>query len=303
MSEKVGFVGLGVMGSPMARNLMEAGYELVLYNRTRKKAEELAAQGRGEVAETPREVAKKSGVTITMLPGPPEVEAIVAGEDGLLEGAKEGSLLVDMSTSSPDLARKLARAATECGVGVLDAPVSGADVGAKEGTLSIMVGGEEADFSRAKPLFEAMGKTVVRVGESGAGQTVKACNQVVVALIIEAVSEALVLGSRAGVAPEKIIEVLSGGLAGNKVMEIKGEKLLSHNFEPGGKVKSHHKDLGIALEAARECEVPLPVTAMVNEMFGAMIAKGQGDWDHSALLTLIEDWAQHEIGATSTSRF
>lgn len=295
MAEKVGFVGLGAMGSPMARNLIEAGYELVLYNRTREKAEELTATGKAEVAKTLRGVAEKSGIMITMLPGPPEVEAIVAGEDGLLEGAEEGSLLVDMSTSSPSLARKLARAATERGVRVLDAPVSGADVGAKEGTLSIMVGGEETDFSRAKPLFEAMGQTVIRVGESGAGQTAKACNQVVVALIIEAVSEALVLGSKAGVQPEKIIEVLSGGLAGNKVMEVKSEKLLSHNFEPGGKVESHHKDLGIALEAAREFKVSLPVTAMVNEMFGAMMAKGRGGWDHSALLTLIEDWAQHEI--------
>jgi 2-hydroxy-3-oxopropionate reductase len=299
MSRKVGFVGLGVMGSPMARNLIEAGHELVLYNRTRRKAEELAAKGRAEVAETPSEVAEKSGITITMLPGPPEVEAIVAGEDGLLEGAKEGSLLVDMSTSSPNLARKLARAGTERGVGVLDAPVSGADVGAKEGTLSIMVGGKEADFSRAKRLFEAMGKTVVRVGESGAGQTVKACNQVVVALVIEAVSEALVLGSKGGVAPEKILDVLSGGLAGNKVIEVKREKFLSHNFDPGGKVEFHRKDLGIALEAAREHGVPLPVTALVNEMFGALMAKGWGGWDHSAMLTLIEDWAQHEIGANS----
>ena len=199
ISEKVGFVGLGVMGSPMARNLMEAGYELVLYNRTRKKAEQLAVEYRAEVAETVREVAEKSGITITMLPGPPEVEAILAGKDGLLEGAKEGSLLVDMSTSSPNLARKLARTAAERGIGALDAPVSGADMGAKKGTLSIMVGGKEPHFSRAQPLFEAMGKTVVYVGESGAGQTVKACNQIVVALVIEAISEALVLGSKAGV--------------------------------------------------------------------------------------------------------
>ncbi len=295
MPEKVGFVGLGAMGLPMARNLIEAGHELVLYNRSRKKAEELAANGRAEVAETPRGVAEKSSITITMLPGPPEVEAVIAGEGGLLEGAEEGSLLVDMSTSSPRLARKLALAATERGVRTLDAPVSGADVGAKEGTLSIMVGGEETDFSRAKPLFEAMGQTVIHVGESGAGQTVKACNQIVVALIIEALAEALVLGSKAGVQPEKIIEVLSGGLAGNKVMEVKSEKLLSHNFDPGGKVESHHKDLGIALEAAREFEVYLPAAAMINEMFGAMTAKGRGSWDHSALLTLIEDWAQHEI--------
>ena len=178
---------------------------------------------------------------------------------------------------------------------MLDAPVSGGDIGAIEGTLSIMVGGEEEHFERARPLFEAMGKTAVHVGESGTGQTMKACNQIVVALVIEAVSEALVLGAKAGVDPAKAIEVLSGGLAGTSVIEVKAEKFLSHDFEPGGKVESHHKDLGIALEAGREHGVPLPVTAVVEEMFGALMAKGRGGWDHSALLTLIEEWARHEI--------
>ncbi len=177
---------------------------------------------------------------------------------------------------------------------MLDAPVSGGDVGAIEGTLSIMVGGEEEDFRRAKLLFEVMGKTVVHVGEAGTGQTVKACNQIVVALIIEAVSEALVLGSKAGVDPAKVIEVLSGGLAGTSVMDVKAEKFLSRDFEPGGKVESHHKDLGIALEAGREHGVPLPVTAIVDGMFGALIAKGRSGWDHSALLTLIEEWSGDE---------
>jgi 2-hydroxy-3-oxopropionate reductase len=231
-----------------------------------------------------------------MLPGPPEVAEIVAGEEGLLEGAGEGSLLIDMSTSSPVLARELARAARERGVGMLDAPVSGGDVGAIEGTLSIMVGGEERDFERAKPLFEAMGKTITHVGPVGAGQVTKAANQVVVALTIEAVSEALVLGSAGGVSPQKILEVLSGGLAGNKVMEVKKEKFLSHNFEPGGKVEFHHKDLGIALAAGREYGVVLPVTAIVDQMFEALITRGRGGWDHSALLTFIEDLAQREIG-------
>lgn len=289
MSEKVGFIGLGIMGGPMARNLMEAGQDLVLYNRTRGKVERLAAEDRAEIAESPREVAERSGVTITMLPGPSEVEAIVSGKDGLLEGAGEGSLLVDMSTSSPALARKMARAAKERGIRMLDAPVSGADVGAKEGTLSIMVGGEEVDFSRAKPLFQAMGKIVVHVGESGAGQVVKAANQIVVALTLEAVSEALALGSRAGVEPGKILDVLSGGLAANKVMKVKRKKFLEHDFEPGGKVESHYKDLGIALAAGREYGVPLPATAIVDQMFGALVARGRGGWDHSALLTLIED--------------
>ncbi len=294
MSEKVGFVGLGIMGKSMARNLMRAGYDLVVHNRSRGPVEELVAEG-AEAAGSPREVAENSGMVFTMLPGPPEVEEVVAGEDGLLRGATEGSLLVDMSTSSPLLARKLARIARERGVGVLDAPVSGADVGAKEGTLSIMVGGDEENFERARPLFDVMGKTVVHVGESGAGQTVKACNQIVVALTIEAVSEALVLGSRAGVNPGKVIEVLSGGLAGNKVMEVKAEKFLSRDFEPGGKVEFHHKDLGIALEAAKEYGVVLPVTAVVDQMFGALMAKGRSGWDHCALLTLIEEWSGHEI--------
>lgn len=294
MSEKVGFVGLGIMGGRMARNLLKADLDLVLYNRTRTKAEQLAAEGKAEVAETPREVATRSDIAITMLPGPPEVEAIVAGEDGLLEGAREGSLLIDMSTSSPMLARTLAEAAEKRGVGMLDAPVSGGDVGAEEGALSIMVGGEEAAFSRAKSLFEVMGRTVVRVGSSGAGQTVKACNQVVVALIIEAVSEALVLGSRAGVDPDNIIKVLTEGLAANKVMEVKKEKLLSRNFEPGGKVESHHKDLGIALAVGREYGVALPATAVVDQMFGTLMAWDRGGWDHSALLSLVEDLSRHD---------
>jgi 2-hydroxy-3-oxopropionate reductase len=226
-----------------------------------------------------------------MLPGPPEVREVVAGEGGLLEVAHEGTLIVDMSTSSPALAQELYQAAKDRGLSMLDAPVSGGDVGAGEGTLSIMVGGEQEDFGRAKPLFGAMGGTVVHVGGPGAGQTVKACNQVVVALVIEAVSEALVLGSRAGVAPEKVVEVLSGGLAASKVLEVKGEKLLSHNFEPGGKVEYHRKDLGIALAAGREHGAALPVTAVVDQMFGALMAKGRGGWDHSALVTLVEEWS------------
>ena len=282
------------MGRPMARNLMEAGYELVLYNRTRSKAEELAGGG-AEVATSPEQVARKSRVIFTMLPGPPEVEEIVAGEGGLLEGAGEGSLIVDTSTSSPVLARELARIARERRVGMLDAPVSGGDVGAEEGMLSIMVGGNEEDFEQARPLFEVMGQTVTHVGPSGAGQVVKACNQILVALTIEAVSEALVLGSKAGVSPEKILEVLSGGLAANKVMEVKREKFIERDFEPGGKVEFHRKDLRIALEASREYGVPLPVTAVVCQMFEALMARERSGWDHSALLTFIEELAQHEI--------
>src|SRR5215211_813028 len=191
--------------------------------------------------------------------------------------------------SSSILARQLAHAARERGVGMLDAPVSSGDVGARDGTLSIMVGGEEDDFERARPLFEVMGETVVYVGGAGAGQVVKACNQIVVALVIEAVAEALVLGSKAGVVPDRVVEVLSGGLAANKVIEVKGEKFSSHEFTPGGKVEYHRKDLAIVLAAGREYGVTLPVTALVEQMFGVLEAKGRGGWDHSALLTLIEE--------------
>jgi 2-hydroxy-3-oxopropionate reductase len=286
--EKVGFVGLGIMGAAMAGNLLEAGHELVVHNRTRTKAEQLMSYG-ARVADSPREVAEVSDIIITMLPGPPEVEEVVAGQGGLLEGAREGALIVDMSTSSPLLARQLVHSAREWGVRMLDGPVSGGDVGARDGTLSIMVGGEDEDFERARTLFEVMGETVVHVGGTGAGQVVKACNQIVVALVIEAVAEALVLGSKAGVAPDRVVEVLSGGLAANKVLDVKGEKFLSRDFTPGGKVEYHRKDLGIALSAGREYGVTLPVTALVEQMFGVLEAKGRGGWDHSALLTLIEE--------------
>jgi 2-hydroxy-3-oxopropionate reductase len=296
MAEKVGFIGLGIMGGPMAKNLMEASHELVLYNRTREKADELAKDGNADVAKSPREVAEGSDIIFTMLPDSPQVREVLTGGDGVLEGLKEGALVVDMSTISPVVTEELAEKVKEKGASMLDAPVSGGDVGAIEGTLSIMVGGSEDDFERARPLFEVMGKTVTHVGPVGAGQVVKAANQIVVALTIEAVSEALVLGSRGGVAPEKILDVLGGGLAGNKVMEVKREKFLSHQFDPGFRSELHHKDLGIALAAGREYGVALPVTAIVDQMLLSMRQKGWGGEDHSALLRIIEDLSQHEIG-------
>jgi 2-hydroxy-3-oxopropionate reductase len=295
MAEKVGFVGLGIMGKPMARNLMEAGYELTVHNRSRGPVDELASDG-ASAGGSPREVAQNSDVIITMLPDSPQVREVVTGENGVLEGIKEGSLIVDMSTISPVVTEELAEAVKEKGASMLDAPVSGGDVGAIEGTLSIMVGGDEEDFQRARPLFEAMGKTVNHVGPVGAGQVTKAANQIVVALTIEAVSEALVLGSKGGVAPEKILDVLGGGLAGNKVMEVKREKFLSHKFDPGFRSELHHKDLGIALAAGREYGVVLPVTAIVDQMLLSMRRKGWGGEDHSALLRIIEDLSKHEIG-------
>jgi 2-hydroxy-3-oxopropionate reductase len=296
MGDGVGFVGLGIMGSPMARNLANAGFELTVFNRTFCKAEELGEGSSAAVAYGLEDLAGQSDVVITMLPGPPEVEAVVAGEGGLLDFMRQGTLLVDMSTSSPVLARGLARQAARRRIGMLDAPVSGGDVAAQQGTLSIMAGGEEADFARASPLFEAMGDTIVHVGESGAGQVTKAANQILVALVLEAVSEALVLGSKAGVEPVKLIEVLSGGLAANRAMEVKRDKLLGHDFGPGGKVEFHHKDLGIALEAGREYGVALPVTALVDQMLSELKVRGRGGWDHSALLTLIEERSGHRIG-------
>ena len=294
MADTVGFIGLGIMGKPMAENLIEAGHDLVAYNRTREKAEELDG---ATVAETPKAVAEQSDIIITMLPDSPQVEEVLAGEDGVLEGVKEGALVVDMSTISPVVTEELADKAQERGASMLDAPVSGGDVGAIDGTLSIMVGGSEEDFERVLPLFEVMGKTVTHVGPVGTGQVVKAANQIVVALTIEAVSEALVLGSKAGVSPEKILDVLGGGLAGNKVMEVKREKMLDHSFDPGFRVELHHKDLGIALAAGREYGVALPVTAVVDQMFETLKMLGRGGQDHSALLTLIEEASGHEIGS------
>jgi 2-hydroxy-3-oxopropionate reductase len=281
------------MGKPMAENLLGAGHDLVAYNRTREKAEELDG---ATVAGTPREVAEQSDIIITMLPDSPQVEEVLAGDEGVFEGLKEGALVVDMSTISPVVTEELAAKAGERGASMLDAPVSGGDVGAIDGTLSIMVGGSEEDFGRALPLFEVMGKTVTHVGAVGTGQVVKAANQIVVALTIEAVSEALVLGSKAGVAPEKILDVLGGGLAGNKVMEVKREKMLDHSFDPGFRVELHHKDLGIALAAGREYGVTLPVTAVVDQMFETLKMLGRGGQDHSALLTLIEEASGHEVG-------
>lgn len=290
MSEKVGFIGLGLMGYPMARNLLRAGHELAVYNRSPGKADLLAEHGAERAAGIP-ELARTCGVIFTMLPGPPEVREVLAGEGGVIRHARQGSLVVDTSTSSPSLARELAGLARRRDLGMLDAPVSGGDVGAERGTLSIMAGGPEEDFARARPLLQKLGGTIVHVGESGAGQTVKAANQIVIALTIMALSEALVLGQKAGVDRENLMEVLSGGLAANQVMDVKREKLLSGDFAPGGKVESQYKDLGIALRTAREYGVPLPLTALVDQLYAALVARGEGGRDHSSLITLLERWS------------
>jgi 2-hydroxy-3-oxopropionate reductase len=231
-----------------------------------------------------------------MLPDSPDVEQVyLGGDDGVIAGARSGQLLIDMSSIAPAVARAVCDAARGVGADALDAPVSGGDVGAREGTLSIMVGGSDDAFKRAGPLFDVLGKTVVHMGDAGAGQTAKACNQILVAVTIEAVSEALVLASKAGVDPDRLIEVLSGGLAGNKVMEVRRRNFLEHDFTPGFKLELHHKDLGIALRTARELGVYVPTTAIVDQMLAALKAAGDGGLDHSALLKVIEQASGHSI--------
>jgi 2-hydroxy-3-oxopropionate reductase len=231
-----------------------------------------------------------------MLPDDAAVTAVVEGPEGVLEEVRDGHLVIDMSTVSPDLDRRLADLVGQRGGAMLDAPVSGGDVGAKAGTLSIMVGGDPQAFERARPVFEILGGTIVHVGGSGNGQVVKACNQVVVALALEALAEALVLGSRSGVAPETIIQVLGGGLAASRVLEVRGPNMLEHRFDPGFAIALHHKDLGIALRTAREQGVSLPATALVDQMLASLRQHGRGGQDHSAILTHLEELAGHTIG-------
>jgi 2-hydroxy-3-oxopropionate reductase len=295
MSESIGFIGLGIMGKPMAHNLLKAGFPLVVQNRHQEITDEFLAAG-ARAGTRPRDIAASCDVVITMLPGPTQVEGVLVGPGGIIEGAHAGLVVIDMSTITPVVASTLAARLAEYGITLLDAPVSGGDAGAMAGTLSIMVGGDEETFKRCMPIFQALGKTIVHVGASGAGQVVKACNQIVVALVIEAVSEALVLGSKAGVDPAKILQVLGGGLAANRVMELRGASMLAHDFTPGGRVRFHHKDLGFALETARRYGVSLPVTALVDQMLASLEVRGHGDLDHSALLTYLEDLASYRIG-------
>lgn len=291
---RVGFIGLGIMGRPMARNLMAAGHELVVHSRSPGPVDEIAGEG-AERAGSPREVAERVDATIAMVPDSPDVRQVMLGEEGVLSGATEGSLAIDMSTISPLVAREVAAAADARGVGALDAPVSGGERGAIEGTLSIMVGGSEEDFARAEGVLSAMG-TPTHVGPAGTGQVTKAANQVIVAGVIQAVSEALVLGSKAGVDPRRMIRALGGGLAGTRVMEVKESSFLDHDFAPGFRAELHHKDLGIALATAREYGVALPVTALVDQLYATLEQRGRGKEDHSALLALVEEAAGHRVG-------
>jgi 2-hydroxy-3-oxopropionate reductase len=290
MSKKVGFIGLGIMGRPMARNLLKAGYGLTVCNRSRGPMEELKREG-ASLGSSPKDVAALSEVVITMLPNSPDVEAVVLGANGVLDGAKSGMILVDMSTISPLVSQKIYHEAKRKGVQALDAPVSGGERGAIEGILSIMVGGNEEVFDTVLPIFQAMGKTITYMGGPGAGGFTKLANQIIVAINLTAIGEALTLGAKAGLDPERLIKALGGGMAGSRCLEMKGPQIIKGNFQPGFKVDLHYKDLGLIMEAARSLQVPLPTTAVVQELFSALRVMGRGVLDHSAVITVIEDLA------------
>ena len=296
----LGLIGLGIMGRPMARNLLKAGYALTVHDINRAAVDELVAEG-AVAGTSPREVAAGVDVLVTMLPDSPEVREVYLGPDGAFEALRPGWLAIDMSSIAPSTARELAGRAAAGGAEMLDAPVSGGDKGAIAGTLSIMVGGSEAAFERALPILGAMGKTIVHVGPAGAGQVVKVCNQVVVAVVIEAVSEALVLGAKAGVDPAKIADVLQGGLAATKVLEMRRDNMLTGRFDPGFRVRLHLKDLKNALELAREIDVALPAAAEVEQLMRAMVAAGRADYDHSGLITMLEDLAAFPVAEAAAT--
>lgn len=290
----IGFIGLGIMGKPMARNLLKAGYSLVVHNRSRAAVEELSSEG-AQPAATSQEVAERSETVITMLPDSPDVELVYAGERGVFSGIKAGSLLIDMSSIAPVVARRLAAEAEKRGCDMLDAPVSGGEAGAVSATLSIMIGGKAAAVERAMPIFQALGKNVVHVGETGAGQVTKAANQMVVGTTIAIVGEALVLAKKAGVDPAKVRQALLGGFAQSKVLEAHGQKMLERNFQPGFRIRLHEKDMKIALATGSEYGVPLMVTGVVGQMMTAMKGMGSGDLDHAGLVRLIEQMSSVEL--------
>ncbi len=289
MSEpKIGFIGLGIMGKPMAGHLIDAGYELVVHNRNRDAVDELVGKGAAE-AYSGKEVAEQSDIVITMLPDSPDVESVALGEGGIIEGAHEELIFVDMSTIAPSVTTQVGEVLAEKGVKSLDAPVSGGDIGAQNATLSIMVGGDEDTFNTVRPLFDIMGQSAILCGPLGAGQTVKACNQILVAVTIAGVSEALTMGTKAGVDPIKIVQVLSGGLARCGVLENRGERMVNGDFDPGFRIRLHYKDLNIIQKTSNDFGVPLPVTSEVFELFKTAMVKGRGELDHSGLLTVVED--------------
>lgn len=292
---RVGYIGLGLMGASMARNLMKAGHSLVVHNRSRAIVDALAAEG-ATPAFSPREVAEQAEFVFTNLPDSPDVEQVVLGLDGILEGAHDGLIYIDNSTIKPETAQHIAARLAERGVPALDAPVSGGDIGARAGTLTIMVGGPKDAFERALPLFEAMGKTVTWVGESGAGQIAKVANQIIVAGTMVAMAEALVLVQKTGVDPARVVQTISRGAAQCWALDTKPPKLFKRDLSPGFKAYMQAKDLKIVIDTARAFEVPLPLSAVAHQMYEAMVAMGNGELDNSAVITVLEALSGVEVG-------
>jgi len=290
MAQTIGLIGLGIMGRPMARNVIKAGYPLVVHNRSRAAVDELVGAG-AKGAASPRDVARQCDVLITMLPNSPDVEQVALGKDGIIEGARSGLLFVDMSTISPIVSQKIGKALEAKGVKMLDAPVSGGEKGAVEGALSIMVGGDKATFDTVLPIFQAMGKTITYLGPLGFGGFTKLANQIIVAVNLTALAEALTLAKKAGLDRELTLKALAGGLAGSKCLDQKAPNYIANSYKPGFKIDLHFKDLGLIMESAHALGVPVPATATVQELFNALRVKGRGGLDHSAVITLLEDLA------------
>jgi 2-hydroxy-3-oxopropionate reductase len=290
MAQTIGFIGLGIMGRPMAKNLLKAGYPLVVHSRSRGPVDEVVAAG-AKAAGTPREVAGQCDVLITMLPNSPDVELVALGKDGIIEGARRGLIYLDMSTISPIVTQKVGKALEAKGVRMLDAPVSGGEKGAIDAALSIMVGGEQAVFDAVLPIFQGMGKTITLLGPLGSGGFTKLANQIIVAVNLTALAEALTLAKKAGLDRELTLKALAGGLAGSKCLEQKTSNYVANSYKPGFKIDLHFKDLGLIMESAHTLGVPLPATAVVQELFNALRVKGRGGLDHSGVITLLEDLA------------
>ncbi len=291
---KVGYIGLGLMGKPMARNILKAGFPLVVHNRSKPAVDALAAEG-ATPAWTPAEVARQVDIVLTNLPDSPDVELVALGKDGIIEGAHEGLIFIDNSTIKPATARKIASALAEKGVSALDAPVSGGDIGAINGTLTIMVGGEKAALEKSMPVLEAMGKSITLVGDAGAGQIAKVCNQIMVAAQMVGMAELLIVAQKAGADPQKVVQAIKGGAAQCWALDIKPPRLFEGNREPGFKAYMQAKDLNIVLDTAREYGVPLPGASANTQLFSAMLEMGMGDLDNSAVIGVIEALAGERL--------
>ena len=292
---KLGFIGVGIMGKPMAGHLLAAGHTVHVCDLASGPVEELCAKG-AVACCCCREIAQKSDIIFIMVPDTPDVEAVLFGENGLVEGLRPGSIVVDMSSISPIATKEFAKKLGALGVEMLDAPVSGGQVGAEKATLSIMVGGQPEVFEQIKPYFEIMGKNIVHVGGNGDGQTCKVANQIVVALTIEAVGEALLFASKAGADPAKVREALLGGFAQSRILELHGERMIKRSFDPGFRIRLHQKDLNLALQAARSLGLSLPNTSTAQELFNAVAAHGGSELDHSAMVLALETLADYKVG-------